>query len=446
MCKRGTGMGISMDENRAYFDNISGGMPQEPGNLKRETGGGKGLFLGGMITGLACALFLVAIVYISLYVQGVADSRFNASGQISTKEGSAIDASVVRKLQSLEDVIDRYYYLGEVTDEELQNGLYKGLLQALGDPYSEYYSAQELEALMQQTEGIYFGIGAYISLDTNTSLPKISGTISGAPAQKVDLRSNDLIYEVDGVSTYGMTLTEVVSLIKGPENTDVVLTIVREGAADYMDVTVTRARVETRTVEYEMLEDGMAYIQVTEFDEVSITQFSDALTAAKASGMKGMILDLRANPGGSVNAVVEMCRMILPKGMIVYTENKNGKREEYTCNGANKLDVPLVVLVDMNSASASEIMAGAIKDHGLGTLVGTTTFGKGIVQQIRPLEDGSAVKVTISAYYTPNGNNIHGIGIEPDVVCEFDGEAYYGSEDHPDNQLEKAKEVLRGML
>lgn len=435
-----------MDENRAYFDNISGGMPQEPGNLKRETGGGKGLFLGGMITGLACALFLVAIVYISLYVQGVADSRFNASGQISTKEGSAIDASVVRKLQSLEDVIDRYYYLGEVTDEELQNGLYKGLLQALGDPYSEYYSAQELEALMQQTEGIYFGIGAYISLDTNTSLPKISGTISGAPAEKVDLRSNDLIYEVDGVSTYGMTLTEVVSLIKGPENTDVVLTIVREGAADYMDVTVTRARVETRTVEYEMLEDGMAYIQVTEFDEVSITQFSDALTAAKASGMKGMILDLRANPGGSVNAVVEMCRMILPKGMIVYTENKNGKREEYTCNGANKLDVPLVVLVDMNSASASEIMAGAIKDHGLGTLVGTTTFGKGIVQQIRPLEDGSAVKVTISAYYTPNGNNIHGIGIEPDVVCEFDGEAYYGSEDHPDNQLEKAKEVLRGML
>lgn len=435
-----------MDENRLYFDNISGSMPQESGNLKHEKGSGKGLFLGGMITGLACALFLAAIVYISLYVQGVADSRFNDSGQISTKKGSAIDASVVRKLQTLEEVIDRYYYLGEVTDEELQNGLYKGLLQALGDPYSEYYSAQELEALMQQTEGIYFGIGAYISLDTNTSLPKISGTISGAPAEKVDLRSNDLIYEVDGVSTYGMTLTEVVSLIKGPENTDVVLTIVREGAADYLDVTVTRARVETRTVEYEMLEDGMAYIQVTEFDEVSITQFSNALTAAKASGMKGMILDLRANPGGSVNAVVEMCRMILPKGMIVYTENKNGKREEYTCNGANKLDVPLVVLVDMNSASASEIMAGAIKDHGLGTLVGTTTFGKGIVQQILPIEDGSAVKVTISAYYTPNGNNIHGIGIEPDVVCEFDGEAYYGSEDHPDNQLEKAKEVLRGML
>jgi len=437
---------INMDESRAYFDNASGRMPQQPENLRHEKGSGKGLFIGGVITGLACALFLVAIVYISFYVQGAVDSRFNASGNISTKEGSAIDSSVVKKLQALEDVIDRYYYLGEVTDEQLQDGLYKGLLQALGDPYSEYYSARELEVLLQQTEGIYFGIGAYIELDKATGLPKINGTISGAPAERVDLRSNDLIYEVDGVSTYGMTLTEAVSLIKGPENTEVVLTIIREGASDYIDVAVSRGRVESPTVELEMLEDGMAYIQVMEFDEVSIGQFRDALTQAKASGMKGMILDLRANPGGSVNAVVEMCRMILPKGMIVYTEDKNGKREEYTCNGANKLNVPLVVLVDMNSASASEIMAGAIKDHGIGTLVGTTTFGKGIVQQIISFRDNSAVKVTISAYYTPNGNNIHKIGIEPDVVCEFDGEAYYGSEDHPDNQLEKAKEVLRGMM
>lgn len=439
-------MEVNMDENRTYFDNITGGAPQQPVNLRHERGSGKGLFIGGMITGLACALFVLAIVYISLYVQGGVDSHFNTLGNIAGKEGSAIDANVVKKLQALEDVIDRYYYLGEVTDEELQDGLYKGLFQALGDPYSEYYSAEELEELMQQTEGIYFGIGAYISLDTATSLPKISGTISGAPAAKVDLRANDLIYEVDGVSTYGMSLTEVVSLIKGPENTDVVLTIIREGATDYMDVSVTRGRVEARTVEYEMLEDSMAYIQVTEFDEVSIGQFEEALKAAKADGMKGMILDLRANPGGSVNAVVEMCRMILPKGMIVYTMDKNGEKQEYTCNGANKLNVPLVVLVDMNSASASEIMAGAIKDHGIGTLVGTTTFGKGIVQQILSLRDGSAVKVTISAYYTPNGNNIHKIGIEPDVVCEFDGAAYYGSEDHPDNQLEKAKEVLKGKM
>ena len=240
-----------------------------------------------------------------------------------------------------------------------------------------------------------------------------------------------------------MSLTEVVSLIKGQEDTEVVLTIIREGESDYLEVSVTRRKVETPTVEYSMMEDHMAYIQVTEFDEVSITQFESALASARSAGMKGMILDLRANPGGSLNAVVEMARMILPEGMLVYTEDTNGERQEFTCDGNKELEVPLVVLIDMNSASASEIMAGAIKDYQLGTLVGTTTFGKGIVQQIIPFRDGSAVKVTISAYYTPNGNNIHGIGIEPDVVCEFDGEAYYGSEERPDNQLEKAKEVLR---
>ena len=276
--------------------------------------------------------------------------------------------------------------------------------------------------------------------------PKISGVIEGAPAEAADLRANDLIYEVDGESTYGLSLTEAVSMIKGPEGTDVVLTIVREGATGFLEVTITRAKVEATTVNQEMLEDGMAYIQVTEFDDVTVDQFAEALAVSRGSGMKGLILDLRANPGGNLDSVVEMCRMILPKGMIVYTENKKGQRNEYTCDGERELEVPLVVLVDMNSASASEIMAGAIKDYGIGTLVGTTTFGKGIVQQVMPFRDGSAVKMTISAYFTPKGNNIHGLGIEPDVLCEFDGEAYYGSEDHPDNQLEKAKEVLKGLM
>jgi carboxyl-terminal processing protease len=232
-------------------------------------------------------------------------------------------------------------------------------------------------------------------------------------------------------------------MIKGLENTEVTLTIIRENETDYLEYTITRARVESPTVELTMMDDDIAYIQISEFDEVSIDQFADALATARGSGMKGMIMDLRGNPGGSLNAVVEMARMILPEGMIVYTEDKEGNRSEYTCDGSKQLEVPLVVLVDSNSASASEIMSGAIKDYGIGTLVGTTTFGKGIVQQIMPFKDGSAVKLTISAYYTPAGNNIHGVGIEPDVVCEFDGEAYYGSEDHPDNQLEKAIEVLK---
>ena len=390
---------------------------------------------------------MVAICYLGMYIQNIVESsQHQAETGFELDEDSALDSATLSKMQMLEKTIDQNFYLWDVEDEELQNGIYRGMLAALGDPYSEYYSAEELAALMEQTEGVYYGIGAYISLDEGTGLPKISGTIAGAPAEEVDLRANDLIYEVDGVSTYGMTLTEVVSLIKGAENTEVTLTIIREGESDYLEVGVSRRKVETPTVQYTKMEDGMAYIQLTEFDEVSVSQFENALAQARADGMKGLILDLRANPGGSLNAVVEMARMLLPKGMIVYTEDKNGKRSEYTCEGDREIEVPLVVLIDMNSASASEIMAGAIKDYEIGTLVGTTTFGKGIVQQIIPFRDGSAVKITISAYYTPKGNNIHGIGIEPDVVCEFDGEAYYGSEDHPDNQLEKAKEVLRGQM
>lgn len=436
-----------MDENEVYFDYISN--PQPPvQNPKGEKGSGKGVFLAGLISGLAGALLIVAVCYLGVSLQDALEARESGSGEeeFAFEEGSAVDASVLKKLQTLEAAIDKYYYLEEASDEELQEGIYKGMLQALGDPYSEYYSAEELNAILEQTEGVYYGIGAYVSLDTETGLPKISGTIVGSPAETADLRANDLIYEVDGVSTYGLSLTEAVALIKGPEETEVTLTIVREGETDYLEFTLTRKRVEASTVELSMLEDGMAYILISEFDEVSIDQFADALATARGSGMKGMIMDLRGNPGGSLNAVVEMAQMILPEGMIVYTEDKNGKRTEYTCDGKRELEVPLVVLVDMNSASAAEIMAGAIKDYGIGTLVGTTTFGKGIVQQVMPFRDGSAVKLTISAYYTPNGNNIHGVGIEPDVVCEFDGEAYYGSEDHPDNQLEKAKEVLRELM
>ena len=431
-----------MDENSVYFDHISTGMPSEPKALKKERGSGYGLFFAGLIAGIGGALLIVAVAYLGFGLQDALESQ--SFSQMS--ETGVVNERLMSKLQALEEVIDKYYYLEMVSDEELQTGIYRGLMDALGDPYTEYYSAEELSSFMQQTEGTYYGIGAYMKQDLDTTLPMITGVMPGAPAEASGLRANDLIYEVDGVPVYGMSLEQAISLIKGPENTEVTLTIVREGADDFLDVTITRARVETPTVTLEMMDNDIAYIQIQEFDSVSVDQFADALATAKGSGMKGMILDLRGNPGGSLDAVVEMSRMILPEGMIVYTEDKNGKRKEYTCDGKRQLQVPLVVLVDGNSASAAEIMAGAIKDYGLGTMVGTTTYGKGIVQQIVPFMDGSAVKITISAYYTPNGNNIHGTGIEPDIVCKFDGEAYYGSEDHPDNQLEKAKEVLMGLM
>ena len=431
-----------MDKNETYFDYTASGMPPVPPAPEKEKGSGKGLFLIGVVVGIAIALFVVGIGYLGFGLQAAMERQ----DQPVLAEGAVVNEALITKLQLLEDYIDRMFYLDEVSSEDLQTGIYKGLMEALNDPYSVYYSAEELSSFMQQTEGIYFGIGAYMQMDQETGLPLITNLIPGSPAEDSELRPGDLVYQVDGEPVQGLSLDEAVAMIKGPENTQVTLTVVRENAEDFLDITLTRRRVETPTVTVEMLDDGMAYIQITEFDDVSVDQFTEALAVAKGSGMKGMILDLRGNPGGSLDAVVQMCRMILPEGMIVYTENKSGEREEFTCDGKHELQVPLVVLVDGNSASAAEIMAGAIKDHGLGTLVGTTTFGKGIVQQVKPLGDGSAIKITISAYYTPNGSNIHGIGIAPDVECPFDGEAYYGSEDHPDNQLEKAKEVLEKLM
>lgn len=392
---------------------------------------GWGLFSLGLVVGLLVSLIITSVIF-----------RQN----VSVSEDSLLDSRVLEKIEALENIIHSRYYLSEVTEEELEEGIYRGMVYALGDPYSEYYTEEELSELMNQAEGVYYGIGAYVGLDEKTSLPKISGVIEGTPAQEADLRPDDLIYKVDSELTYGLSLTDAVALIKGPEGTKVTLTIIREGESDYLEVTLSRRKVESPTVEFEMLDEETAYIQITEFDDVTVDQFAEALAMAKGSDMKGLILDLRANPGGSLNAVVEIARMLLPEGLIVYTEDKAGKRSEYFCDGTRQLQVPLVVLVDGNSASASEILSGAIQDYGLGTLVGTTTFGKGIVQQVISMGDGSAIKLTISSYFTPNGRNIHGTGIEPDEVCEFDGETYYSTEDHYDNQLEKAKEVLRGLM
>ena len=205
-----------------------------------------------------------------------------------------------------------------------------------------------------------------------------------------------------------------------------------------------RRKIDTPTIEVSEKEDGIWYIQIKEFDSVTTEQFREAYQQAKDGNMKGLIIDLRGNPGGNLDVVVDICREILPKGLIVYTEDKYGQRNEYSCNGDNEINVPLAVLIDGGSASASEIMAGAIKDYGIGTLIGTKTYGKGIVQSILPLTDGSAVKITTSKYYTPNGNNIHKIGIEPDEEVKFDSDKYL--EDETDNQLDYALDYLKDKL
>ncbi len=408
------------------------------------------------ISGLTAGLFLMFVCMCLLYVgfgvhRSVTEKNHSMQSQVEVSQGTDQDTFVtmesLKKIQTIEKIIRQNFYKDEqISADSLEEGVYRGMVDSLGDIYSAYYTAEELEELMQKTQGIYYGIGAGVNLDTVTSYPKIIKVYDGTPAQEAGLRAEDIIYEVEGEDTYGMELTEVVSRIKGDEGTWVNLTIVRDGETDYLSIDVQRRKVNIPTIELKMLDDGMAYILITEFDDITVDQFTEALAVARGNGMKGLILDLRGNPGGSLNAVVEISRRILPKGMIVYTEDKYGHRNEYTCDGTRQLEVPLVVLIDRNSASASEILAGAVKDYGIGTLVGTTTYGKGIVQSVAPLTDGSAVKLTISSYFTPKGNNIHEIGVEPDVECIFDGEAYYNDPARPDNQLEKAKEVLQDLM
>ena len=437
-----------MQDNEIYTTGIAPGQQPENGGKKTQDKSGK-FFWGGLFTGLIMSLLVVSSVYVVNRIQYAhksgqtvglhtrEESQENTDGASVT--GEAVSEDTVAKMKVIENVIDTYFYKEDVDKDVMVDGIFKGMVESLGDPYSEYYSKEELESLYQDSLGVYYGVGAYVSLDTTTGLAKVSGIIADSPAEEADLRAEDIIYKVDDVDVTGMTLQETVSLIKGDENTTVKLTLIRDGKE--IEKEVTRRKVESPTVKFEMLDDGMAYIQITEFDTVTVDQFTEAMAMARGNDMKGLILDLRSNPGGNLSSVVSIAKQMLPKGLIVYTEDRDGNREEYSCDGSKELDVPMVVLVNGNSASASEILAGAIKDYGIGTLVGTTTFGKGIVQRPIELSDGSAVKLTISSYYTPNGINIHGIGIEPDVECEFDSERYYSDEAY-DNQLEKAKEVL----
>ncbi|MCI5584275.1 MAG: S41 family peptidase [Lachnospiraceae bacterium] len=397
-------------------------------------------YWSGLLSGLLLAVLLFGCTYVGRQIFGIYEAKQIANGK---EQSELLSNYTTTKIEVIEDTIEKYYLSG--TDlATLEDGLYSGMVDALGDPYSVYYSAQELEEIQQKTEGIYYGIGAYISKAAADEFCTISGVIKNTPAEAAGLRTGDIIYEVDGVLAQGMETTEIVSLIKGEEGTTVTLTLIREGESDYLHIPVERRKIESPTVEWEMLENNIGYILITEFDDVTTDQFAEALAECRGKGMTGLILDLRSNPGGNLSTVCEIARMLLPEGLIVYTEDKNGQREEYTSDGKREIDIPMVVLVNGYSASASEILAGAIQDYGVGTIMGTTTFGKGIVQRIISLSDGSAVKLTVSKYYTPNGNDIHQKGIVPDVEVEFDSAGYYA--DGKDNQLEDAIKYLGGEL
>ena len=402
-------------------------------------------FIAGILVGVLISGLIVG----GIFAVGLFGKRYGAMIPLLSTNNTyeeLMNEDTIAKIEALDDVIETYYYKTDVDKEAEANGIYKGLMDSLGDPYSVYYTEEELAELMSDTAGIYYGIGAYVSIDEDMNLPRISGVIPGTPAERAELQTDDIISEVDHVSTSGLELDEVVSMIKGAEGTMVHLTLLRGSKRDTVEVDVERSAVVVPTVSTKRYGDNeeIGYIQITEFDDVTPDQFKEGLEELRGDGIKGLIIDLRSNPGGSLQAVCEVARQILPKGIIVYTMDRDGNREDYVCDGQHEIDIPVVVLTNQYSASASEILSGAIKDYGIGKLVGVTTFGKGIVQRIFDLNDGTAVKLTVSDYYTPSGTNIHGVGIEPDVEVEYDPDAY--AEDKTDTQLNKGIEVMKELI
>lgn len=386
------------------------------------------------------------------------DQTNGGSGTESENEGNAVPSATApeekfvtefftSKMELLENLIE-WYYMDKTTADALQTGAYKGMLEALGDPYSCYYTAEEYSALMESSNGVYCGIGSTVQQNVNTLIMTIVKPFVGGPAYEAGMLPGDIIYKVDGKDVTGMDINSVVAMMKGEEGTKVTVTVVREGVDDPIDMEIIRRMVEVPTIEHEMLENNIGYIQITEFDEVTVDQFKKAIKGLRADGMQALVIDLRDNGGGLLASVVDMLDYMLPKGMIVYTEDKYGAREEYRSTDDDVFELPLAVLINGNSASASEIFAAAIQDYRLGTLVGTTSFGKGIVQSVFPLSDGTAVKLTVSKYYTPNGRSIHGIGVTPDLEVELLDELKKKVviEHDEDNQLQAAiQHLLTGL-
>lgn len=358
-----------------------------------------------------------------------------ASGQVSENDVSA-------KLDLLNSLIDQYYlYEGEVDEDALAEGIYSGYTAALGDPYTEYYDREETAALMESTSGEFSGIGATMTQNTDGPGAVITAVYEGSPAAEAGLQAGDVISKVDGNDVSGMDLDSIVSLIKGEKGTEVKITVLRYGQE--IETAAVRDIIQMQTVDSVMLDDQVGYISVSEFDDVTYDQFKSALDSLEAQGMAGLVIDLRNNPGGNLDTVTDMLKLLLPEGPIVSITDKNGDTEEITCDGSNEFTKPLAVLVNQYSASASEVFCGAVQDYGIGSIVGVTTFGKGVVQQLMDLGDGTCIKVTIAEYYTPSGRSINGIGVEPDVEVEY---VYDAENPEADNQLETAAETVRAEL
>ena len=392
----------------------------------------KQFYRNGLLTGMILGMAIILAVFIGFsYILKKYVRENEKEPVIDPEHIETIEA----KIKTIERYLNQYYY-EDYTEETLVNGIYYGMVASLGDPYTGYYTPDDYKELMQSSSGEYCGIGVLISRNTNTGEIVIKRVYSGSPAEEAGLQKGDLITALDGQLLKNMGLEDLSAIVLGEEGTDILVTVLRNG--ETIDFNITRREIQMDTVSYEMKEDGIGYISIEEFDDVTPDQVKNALNDLMGQGMKGIVLDLRNNPGGGLRSLTKIVSMFVEgKKLFLYSETKDGERENYYTTGDVILpDLPMVILIDQGSASAAEAFTGAMKCFGRATLVGTTTFGKGIMQSIFSLKDGSALKITTGKYFLPDGNNIHKIGIEPDYEVEA------AVEGDIDPQLEKALELF----
>lgn len=404
----------------------------------------KGILLGVLST-LMVVLILagigIGLGVIDLGLEQIPiDNTLNMTADNSDDE--EFTDTAIKKINYIMKIMDMYY-LEEYDEDAMIDGMLTGMLAAVGDPYTGYYDEESYSSLMESSEGIYYGIGVVVSQRIDTGEVYVVNPYDDCPGAEAGMLPGDIIYMVAGTEVTGMDLNEVVALIRGAEGTTVDITVLHENDTELTELQVERREIQVHTVEHQVMENNIGYVQITQFDEITTEQFKEAMDDLKSQGIEGLIVDLRDNPGGSLTTVIDILDTLLPKGTYTYLVDKNGNREDYKGKHNASYNYPMVVLVNENSASASELFTGAVRDYDKATIVGTTTFGKGIVQQIFPLRDGSGMKVTMAKYYTPSGVCIHKTGIEPDVVVELDEGEYPSTiEFEEDEQWQKAVEIL----
>lgn len=393
----------------------------QPPRKKKSQGFASGMIIGAVSAFMAVILLILSVAAVCIakgYIHiGVNGDVYIQSDAVTDSDG--IGSEVEGKLNAIDSVLESFYF-GDVDDETAKDNIYKAYLSSYGDKYTMYYTADEYKALKESTNGKFYGIGAVCQLSGEGGVLLVDVYDNGAGYQ-AGLRSGDRVVNVDGRDITGMELSSAVALIKGDKGTSVTLEVIR--GTERLTFSVVRDAVEAKTVSYTLLDNNIGYLSISQFEEVTTKQFKAAVEDLQSQGMKGLVIDIRNNPGGLLDTVVGMLKYMLPDGLIVYTEDKQGNRKEYKGQDNDEFNLPLAVIVNGNSASASEIFAGAIQDYGKGTIIGTQTYGKGIVQTVKPLTDGSAIKFTIAKYFTPKGQDIHGKGVTPDIVVEYDTDA-----------------------